>query len=69
MGLIVRGDLKTEDGKVVVKAGTTVDKKVVDQIDKLGLKWIDVKPHVTEEIRYLRPTKRTATSSPRPTCT
>src|SRR4026207_548261 len=27
--------------------------KVADQIGKLSVKWIDVKPHVTEEIRHL----------------
>jgi DNA-directed RNA polymerase subunit beta len=53
VGLIVRGDLKTDDGKVVVKAGTTVDQKVAEQVGKLGQKWIDVKPHVTDEIRHL----------------
>src|SRR5262249_11773734 len=50
---VVRGDIKTDDGKVIVKAGTSVDQKVVDQINKLPTKWIDVKPHVTDEIRHL----------------
>jgi len=53
VGLIVRGDLKTDDGKVVVKGGTSVDQKVALQIEKLPQKWVDVRPHVTDEIRHL----------------
>src|SRR6266536_4711362 len=53
IGQVTRGDLKAEDGKVVIKSGTAIDKKVADQIGKLSVKWIDVKPHVTDEIRHL----------------
>src|SRR5207253_1763282 len=53
VGQVLRGDLKSEDGKVVVSAGTSIDAKVADKIGKLSTKWIDVRPHVTEEIRHL----------------
>src|SRR5437588_648234 len=49
----VRADLKGEDGKVIASAGTQIDDKLADKIGKLPAKWIDVKPHVTEEIRHL----------------
>jgi DNA-directed RNA polymerase subunit beta len=53
VGKFVRGDLKSEDGKVVAAAGTAIDQKLADKIEKLPTKWIDVRPHVTEEIRHL----------------
>src|SRR5579864_8850276 len=53
VGQTVRGDLKSEDGKVVASAGTVVDNKLAERIGKLAAKWIDVKPHVTDEIRHL----------------
>jgi DNA-directed RNA polymerase subunit beta len=52
-GHVVRTELKTEDGKVVAAAGTLVDEKLAEQIGKLSAGWIDVKPHVTGEIRHL----------------
>src|SRR5216684_2826618 len=53
VGRLVRGDLKSDDGKVVAAAGTLIDQKLAGQIEKLSAKWIDVRPHVTEEIRHL----------------
>ncbi|TME43994.1 MAG: DNA-directed RNA polymerase subunit beta [Chloroflexi bacterium] len=53
VGQRLRTDLKSEDGKVVAAAGTAVDEKLADKIAKLPAKWIDVKPHVTDEIRHL----------------
>jgi DNA-directed RNA polymerase subunit beta len=53
VGQTLRGDLKSEDGKVVASAGSVVDDKLAQQIGKLPAKWIDVRPHVTEEIRHL----------------
>jgi len=53
VGQTLRSDLKNKDGKVVASAGTLVDEKVAEQIGKLGQKWIDVKPHVIDEIRHL----------------
>src|SRR5207244_11348311 len=53
VGKFVRGDLKSEDGKVVAAAGTAIDTKLADKIEKMPAKWIDVRPHVTEEIRHL----------------
>jgi len=53
VGNITRGDLKSEDGKVVVEGGTYIDEKVAEKIGKLPAKWIDVRPHVTDEIRHL----------------
>jgi len=53
IGQFVRADLKGEDGKVIASAGTQIDDKLADKIGKLPAKWIDVKPHVTEEIRHL----------------
>jgi DNA-directed RNA polymerase subunit beta len=53
VGKFVRGDLKSDDGKVVAQAGTPIDTKLADKIEKLSTKWIDVRPHVTEEIRHL----------------
>jgi DNA-directed RNA polymerase subunit beta len=52
-GRLLRGDLKSEDGKVVAPNGTLVDQKLAEKIGKLSTKWIDVRPHVTEEIRHL----------------
>src|SRR5512146_1558373 len=42
MGLILRSDLKSEDGKVVGASGTLVDEKLAEKIGKLAAKWIDV---------------------------
>jgi DNA-directed RNA polymerase subunit beta len=53
VGQIVRGELKADDGKVVAAAGTPIDDKLAEKIGKLSVKWIDVRPHVTEEIRHL----------------
>jgi DNA-directed RNA polymerase subunit beta len=53
VGQYVRTELKGEDGKVVAAAGAQIDQKLADKIAKLPAKWIDVKPHVTEEIRHL----------------
>ena len=53
VGQRLRTELKSEDGKVVAAAGTAVDEKLADKIAKLPAKWIDVKPHVTDEIRHL----------------
>ena len=47
-------DLKSDDGKVVAKAGTRSTTKLAEQIGKLpASSAIDVKPFVTDEIRYL----------------
>ena len=53
VGQFLRGDLKSEDGKVVGTAGTAIDEKLAEKIAKTSHKWIDVRPHVTEEIRHL----------------
>src|SRR5947209_3933266 len=53
IGQFVRSDLKGEDGKVVAAAGSKIDKALADKIGKLSAKWIDVQPHVTDEIRHL----------------
>jgi DNA-directed RNA polymerase subunit beta len=53
VGKFVRGDLKSDDGKVVATAGTEIDQKLADKIEKMPAKWIDVRPHVTAEIRHL----------------
>jgi DNA-directed RNA polymerase subunit beta len=53
VGQKVRTELKSEDGKVVATVGTVIDDKLAAQIGKLPSKWIDVRPHVTEEIRHL----------------
>ncbi len=53
VGQRLRMDVKGEDGKVVAAAGTAVDEKLADKIAKLPARWIDVKPHVTDEIRHL----------------
>src|SRR6478752_1446472 len=53
VGMALRGDVKSDDGKVVGAAGTLVDQKLAEKIAKLPAKWIDVRPHVTEEIRHL----------------
>src|SRR5207237_2454572 len=52
-GRLLRGDLKADDGKVVATNGTLIDQKLAEKIAKLSTKWIDVRPHVTEEIRHL----------------
>src|SRR5919109_1318104 len=52
-GQVLRGDVKSDDGKVVGPAGTLVDQKLAEKLAALSTKWIDVKPHVTEEIRHL----------------
>jgi DNA-directed RNA polymerase subunit beta len=53
VGQTLRGDVKSEDGKVVGATGTLVDEKLAEKLGALSTKWIDVKPHVTEEIRHL----------------
>jgi DNA-directed RNA polymerase subunit beta len=53
VGQFLRGDVKSEDGKVVGTNGTAVDQKLAEKIEKLSTKWIDVRPHVTDEIRHL----------------
>jgi DNA-directed RNA polymerase subunit beta len=53
VGKTLRTTLKAEDGKTVAEAGTVVDQKLADKIAKLPARWIDVKPHVTDEIRHL----------------
>jgi DNA-directed RNA polymerase subunit beta len=54
LGHVVRTDLKSDDGKTVVAAaGTPIDEKLAQKIAKTAHKWIDVRPHVTEEIRHL----------------
>ncbi|MBV9325741.1 MAG: DNA-directed RNA polymerase subunit beta, partial [Chloroflexi bacterium] len=53
VGQVLRADLKAEDGSVVAKGGTLVDAKVAATVGKLAAKWIDVRPHVTDEIRHL----------------
>src|SRR5229473_2295973 len=53
VGKFLRGDLKSDDGKVVAAAGTAIDQKLADKIEKMPAKWIDVRPHVTAEIRHL----------------
>src|SRR5438067_1522339 len=52
-GMVLRGDLKGEDGKTVAAAGSAIDAKLAEKIGKLSQKWIDVRPHVTDEIRHL----------------
>ncbi len=53
VGRTLRADLKTAEGKKVADAGTVVDEKLAKKIVELPVKWIDVKPHVTDEIRNL----------------
>ncbi len=53
VGRTLRADLKTAEGKKVADAGTTVDEKLAKKIADLPVKWIDVRPHVTDEIRNL----------------
>jgi DNA-directed RNA polymerase subunit beta len=53
VGQSLRGDVKSEDGKVVASSGTLVDEGIAKQIGKLPARWIDVRPHVTDEIRHL----------------
>src|SRR4029077_10951943 len=53
VGQFVRTELKSEDGKLVATVGELIDDKLADKIGKLPAKWIDVRPHVTDEIRHL----------------
>ncbi|MDQ6670971.1 MAG: DNA-directed RNA polymerase subunit beta, partial [Chloroflexota bacterium] len=53
VGQMVRTELKSEAGKVIASVGALIDEKLAEQIGKLSSKWIDVRPHVTEEIRHL----------------
>jgi DNA-directed RNA polymerase subunit beta len=53
VGQFVRGDLKSDNGEVLAAAGTLIDKPLAEKIEKLSARWIDVRPHVTEEIRHL----------------
>jgi DNA-directed RNA polymerase subunit beta len=46
-------DLMTEDGKVVIKAGTIISAEVVEKAKKAGFEAIPIKPYVTEEVVYL----------------
>jgi len=53
VGLALRGELKSEDGARIAEAGALVDQELADRIAQLPQKWIDVRPHVTAEIRHL----------------
>src|SRR6202049_2711999 len=53
VGPLVRTETKSEDGKVVATVGSLIDDKLAEKIGKLSSKWIDVRPHVTDEIRHL----------------
>jgi DNA-directed RNA polymerase subunit beta len=53
VGLTVRTAVKAEDGSVVVEPGTIVDDALAERIGKLPTRWIDVKPHLSDEIRHL----------------
>ncbi len=53
VGQTLRSDAKSEDGMVVAPAGTFVDAALAEKIEKLRTGWVDVRPHVTDEIRYL----------------
>ncbi len=53
VGQILRGDLKSEDGQTVAANATLIDQELAEQIEKLPARWIDVRPHVTDEIRHL----------------
>jgi DNA-directed RNA polymerase subunit beta len=55
VGKILRGDLKAEDGTKIADAGTGVDEKLAKKIvERLpSRRWIDVKPHLADEIRHL----------------
>jgi DNA-directed RNA polymerase subunit beta len=53
VGQTLRADLKDDAGSVVASAGTLVDDKLAERIGTLSVRWIDVRPHVTDEIRHL----------------
>jgi DNA-directed RNA polymerase subunit beta len=55
VGKTLRGDLKAEDGTKLADAGTVIDEQLAERISKAlpKGKWIDVKPHLTDEIRHL----------------
>ncbi len=53
VGKTLRSTLKADDGTVVADAGTVVDDTLAQKIAELPATWIDVKPHVTDEIRHL----------------
>ncbi len=53
VGKTLRSVLKNEDGKKVADAGAVVDAKLAKKVAELPLKWVDVRPHVTDEIRQL----------------
>jgi DNA-directed RNA polymerase subunit beta len=53
VGNFVRTELKSEDGQVVAAIGALIDDDLALKIGELPTKWIDVRPHVTEEIRHL----------------
>ncbi len=53
VGQLVRTELKSDDGDMLATVGTLIDDKLAEKIGKLSSKWIDVRPHVTEEIRHL----------------
>jgi DNA-directed RNA polymerase subunit beta len=53
VGQTLRGDVKGVDGKVVGPNGTLVDEGLAERLSSAPAKWIDVRPHVTDEIRHL----------------
>ena len=66
----LRGDLKSEDGKVVAADGTLVDEELAEQIGKLPAQ-LDRRAPARDrrDSPPDAPTKKTASSSPRPTST
>lgn len=50
---IVYKDIKSDKDEVIVKAGTKIDKKVIEVLSKAGIKEIDVNPFVSDEVVYM----------------
>ncbi len=54
VGRILRHDLKTpSDNKVIAAAGTLIDDTLANKIAGLPLQWVEVRPHVVNDIVYL----------------
>ncbi len=53
VGLMVRTAVKAEDGSVVAEPGMVIDDALAERIGQLPTRWIDVRPHLSDEIRHL----------------
>jgi DNA-directed RNA polymerase subunit beta len=53
LGKVLRSDVMSQDGKVIIKKGETINEKLVDLLNKNNIKKIKVNPVLTSDVQYL----------------